>query len=73
MTRYLRATNWIALNDGAADREPPAELAKNTTVVMVADIFDRSVVEVAENVYRVREAAYRSGLLQTVNEENSRK
>jgi hypothetical protein len=53
--RYVDAVDWIAQNDNPGDDDAAAEIAGYVTVIMVADLFNKSAEQVA------REVLYRRG------------
>jgi len=55
MAKYRDAIEWIAENDGRGDSEDAYTLTSYLTVQLVADLFNKEVGTVAEDVYQYRQ------------------
>lgn len=48
------AIEWIAFNDNPGDDESPETMAGYCTVALVADLFGKRPIDIAERVHRLR-------------------
>ncbi len=58
---YRFAVEWIALNDGPGDSDAldPEAVQDLVSIALVADMFGKSTLEVAQAVVKYRQAAQR--------------
>ena len=54
--KYRRLIEWISMNDNDGEADPIEQLAGYLTVKLVADCYDLTCRQVAEDVFAIRAA-----------------